>query len=215
VPASTLKYNPSGTSGRKKRRIPGNKVPVKRSINLVDTGKKPVRVTVALPLIILIVIAALAISKFAVIDRYARLNAAESEVARLRSELNAGYAKIDSFGELKETYAHYTYSGMTAEELQRVDRADIVEMIQHYVISQAKLGSWSVAGNVLTLSLTRSTLEEVNVLAQQLNGDDIVDFCTVQTASTSTYSTGEEENEFDIDVTAQIIVYLKPVTEEG
>ena len=202
----------SGSSKGKKKKISGRKVPVKRSINLVGVGAKPIRVSVAIPLIILIVLVAAAISKFAVIDRYAKVNAAQAEVAQLRSEVAAGYARIDSFGELTETFAHYTFSGMTTEELQRVDRADIVELIQRYVIAQAKLGSWSVSGNTLTLSLTGSTLEEVNVIAQQLNADDMVDFCTVRTASTTDAYSGDT---YDTDVTAQIIVYLKLVTEVG
>jgi len=212
VPASLLNRDISGPSKGKKNKVSRRKVPVKRSINLAGVGKKPIKVTLAIPLIILIILVAAAISKFAVIDRYAAVSAAQSEVGRLRSEIAAGYAKIDSFGELTETYAHYTFSGMTTEELQRVDRADIVELIQEYVVAQAQLGSWSVSGNTLTLSLTGSTLEEVNVIAQQLNEDEMVDFCTVRTASTTDVRT---EETYGVDVTAQIIVYLKLVTEEG
>ena len=39
--------------------------------------------------------------------------------------------------------------------------------------------------DVLTLDISRASLQEINLLAQQLNEDPLVDFCTVTTAATN------------------------------
>ncbi len=102
-----------GKKSEKKAGGKRGKLPVKRSINLAMTDEKPVNLKVGIPAFILILVAAFAFGKFAVADRLLEVSRAEAEVAALRSELNAAYDRLNSFGELTEIYAHYTYSGMT------------------------------------------------------------------------------------------------------
>ena len=114
----------------KKTKAPARgRLPVKRTINLATVGEKPVNPFIAVPAIVLIVVAAALFSKIAVIDRMVKVSQAQAEVSYLQSQIDAGYERIESFGELVEEYAHYTYSGMTEEELQRVDRDDVMEML--------------------------------------------------------------------------------------
>ncbi|MBR4702604.1 MAG: hypothetical protein IKO91_02060 [Oscillospiraceae bacterium] len=199
-----------GTAKKKKKASRG-KLPVKRSINLIGVGEKRIQMGVAVPAIILILLAAAALSKFGVVDRLIAVSDAEREVSLLRAELNDAYRTLEGYGELAEEYAHYTVSGMSREELSRVDRGKVVELIQRVILPTTTSGTWSLTGNQLSLSITGQTLQEINLLVQALNEEELVDFCTVRTASTDDkyYDFLDE----DSTVTAQISVYL--VAREG
>ena len=198
-------------TAKKKNKASRGKLPVKRSINLIGVGEKHIKVGVAIPAIILILIAAAALSKFGVVDRLIAVADAEREVNRLRVELNDAYRTLEGYGELAEEYAHYTVTGMTREELTRVDRGEVVELIQRVILPTTTSGTWTLTGNQLSLSITGQTLQEINLLVQSLNEEELVDFCTVKTAATDDkyYDVLDE----DSTVTAQISVYL--VAREG
>ena len=161
------------------------KLPVKKSINMAVVGQKKTRVSTALLAIILILLVDAAISKFFVMDRFAEVAREQQKVRDLRNELSAANAKLDSFGELKETYAHYTFADMTSEEMRRVERSDVVELIERVVLPAAELNSWNVKQNQLTLNVTLDTLQDTNMLAQILNEEDMVEFATVKNAVTN------------------------------
>lgn len=185
------------------------RLPVKRTINLAGAGEKPMNLKIAIPAIILIVLAAALFSKFGVVDRLIAVSRAQGEASKVRQELEQAYAKMASYGELTEKYAHYTYSGMTAEELSRADRIEVIDMISRVIMPQATVDNWTVNGNTLTISITGSTLQEINEIAQQLEAEEIVDFCTVTTAATNdVYTTSSDYVRSDIVVTARVIVYL-------
>ncbi len=200
----------------KGRQVSARNLPAKRSINLAAAGsEKPIKVRIALPAVILIVVAAILLSKFLVVDRLIAVSRAQGEVAAVQSQLDADYAKLASFGEMTDEYAHYTYSGMTDEEMARTDRVEVLDLIQRVVLPQAALSSWSVTGNVLTLDISRANLQEINLLAQQLNEDPLVDFCTVTTAATNDPRQDQSQIPWG-QVTGQIVVYLKSTAaEEG
>ncbi len=161
------------------------RLPVKKSINMAVVGQKKTRVSTAILVFLLIIIAAAAIGKFLVMDRFSEVEREEQKVRDLRNELSMANAKLDSFGELKETYAHYTFADMTSEELSRVERSDIVELIERVVLPAAELNSWNVRQNQLTLNVTLDTLQDTNMLAQVLNEEDMVEFATVKNAVTN------------------------------
>lgn len=194
--------------------VPKN-LPVKRSINLVTVGEKPIDVKLAVPGIVLIILAAALFGKFAVVDRLMAVSDAQQKAEVVRIQLDTGYQKIEEYGELTDEYAHYTYSGMTEEELSRVDRSDILKLLQKVVLPNSVLDSWSVQGNQMMLIIGGSRLQEINLLVQQLENEELVDFCTVETATSNTdmaiSNTSASTNEV---VTAQVTIYLKNALKE-
>ena len=168
-----------------------------------------------MPAILLILAAAFAFSKFAVADRLIAVSRAEGEVAAVQRELDDAYRRLDSFGELTELYAHYTYSGMTDEEVHRTDRAEILNLLRKVVLPDVAVDSWNVKGNVLNITMTADTLEDINRNVQKINSDELVDFCTVNNAKTNenrrTLTRGDrEETIIETSVTAQVVAYLNP-----
>ena len=196
--------------------LPGRgKIPTKRTINLAQVGVERIDPKLAAAGIIVIILLAAVFSKFFVVDRLAAMYRANSEVNQLERELEAEYAKIAGFGGLEEEYAHYTYAGMTEEELSLVDRARIINMIQRETENADSEISWSVSGNILTLTVAGRDLQEINNMARRLEQYEIVNTCTVTTAVKEDALRSRTSNEVYTDnaVRANITVYLQNGTE--
>lgn len=207
--ALAIKTKNNKKGGIKSRR----QMPTKRTINLAVVGEKKMRFGLAIPAIILILLAAAAFSKFLVIDRLAEVTAAQQQVADLRNRLDRGYAELADYDDLAELYAHYTYSGFTNEELNRTDRADVLKLIRNMILPYAEVNSWSVTGNQLTVEMTGDSLQQINLIVQQLEQQPLVDFCTVNTANTDDNTRGNNTAEEFSFVKARVIAYLNSGTE--
>jgi len=204
-----------------KKAVGRSKLPVKRTINLAGIGEKPIKASVAIPAIILILIAAALLSKFFVYDRLAAMTAAQREARAVQSQLDDCYERMEDYGELSEVYAHYTYSGMTEDELSRADRVAVVTMIDEVVQPRAEINAWTLAGNQVSLTVTSKNLEEVNGLVNLLEQQKWVSYCTVSNAtatdvllstggSTGTADAGETEDAARVtEVTSHITIFLK------
>ena len=108
--------------GRQMKKGIRGRIPVKRTINLVPVNEDKISLKLAIPGILLILVLAGLFSKFLVFDRLMAVSRAAARTARLQSELDDALAKVTSFGDVENTYAHYTLEGMTQEELSLVDR---------------------------------------------------------------------------------------------
>lgn len=202
--------------GGKGKGLTRGRLPTKRYINLATINEKKFNFKAAIPAVILVILASVFLAKVAVLDRLAEVAAEEAKTSALQRQVDAAYDRIDSFGELTEQYAHYTYSGMTAEELNRADRILAMDLIDRVLIPQAKVDSWQISGNTLSLNLTGSTLEEINLLVQQLYQEPMVLFVEVHTAQTNVNNvvTSSEEVREEIYVTARVTIDLTNPPEE-
>lgn len=196
-------------SGVKFRR----QMPTKRVINLATVGEKKTHFGLALPGIILILIAAVVFSKFLVIDRFTEVTNARRQVSELQTRLNEGYAELADFDDLAELYAHYTYSGFTNEERTRTDRTKVLNLIRNMILPYAEVSSWTISGNQLTVEMVGDTLQQINLIVQQLEQQDLVDYCTVNTANTDDNTRGNNNAEEFSVVKARVIAYLNSGTE--
>ena len=198
---------PDGVRSAKAPKLTRGRMPNKTSINFATIGVKRTRWWLVVLAAILIAAAAFAIGKFLVYDRLMEVYAAETEATRAHTELQECYGRIASYGELNDLYAHYTYSGMTKEELARVDRVDVLELLENVIFPRTEVFDWTLRGNTLTLKIEGKTLQEINETVQQLLAQDIVDYCEVNTAATDTLASRDLLVDPD-KVTADIVVYL-------
>ena len=194
------------TGAAKRAASKRGRTPTKENINLATIGVKRTRWGLGILVLVVILIAAAAIGKFLVYDRLTAVSAAESEAAEVKRQIDATQAKIDEYGELNELFAHYTYTGMTSEEQNRVDRVAVMELIERIVMPQMDVNSWTLSGNRLQMTVQADTLQRINLTAQKLLEDDMVSYCAVNTATTD--SKTKLANETTEKVAASIIVYL-------
>lgn len=196
-----------GRKGGKPQKLNKKNAPQKRSINLAEAGVKKTNMPLAIVALVLILAGALTLSKFGVVDRLISVDRARTEVANLRSQVNAGYAAINSFGELTEKYAHYTYSGMTEAELTRADRVEVLHLLDRLVLPRNNVSSWTLKDNLLTLNITGQTMQELNLVCQTLEQDELVEYCTVTTV------TDKDVQGSGDTVTAVMVIHLTPAEE--
>ena len=176
------------------------KILSKRTVNFIGIGKKRINWLIALPAILLIIVAAAAFCKFGILDRYEKLAQLEAENAEIQSRVESYEEIIAGFDDLKNEYAHYTYTGFTANEKNRADRLTVLDLMDNYVRPYSTINSWTVYDNVLSFALTDVTLAEANRLIADLENDPAVSFCNVTTAKTT-------DEDTDI-VTVNVTVYL-------
>lgn len=184
----------------------------KKVLNLADFDKQQISIPLFIGVLILIFAAVLAFAKFAVIDRFAELDRAEGEAAALQRQIDSNYERIRELQGITDEYAHYTFSGMTADELSLVSRVDAMEMINRLILPYASVSNWSLQGNTLNMTIYNTTLASVNQIVSAINADPIVNYSFVQTAATN----NSAELLPGSEVTAQLTVYLQiPPTEES
>ncbi len=195
--------------------------PTKESINFAEIGVTPMKMEIIVPGIILIILFAVLISKFFVVDRLVAYNQLSSEVNSLQSRLDEANATIESYSEVAEKYAHYTYTGMTPDEVALQNRMDVVALIQKDILGRAEVGSWSVTGNEVSIPITGVTFTEIGSIVAQIEDEEIVDHCEVIAASTN--DDGIVYNSMSSDIsalsgtqgaTAQVTIYLKDATSQ-
>jgi hypothetical protein len=105
------------------------KLPTKRSINLVLVDENKINPLTAILGVLLIIVLAGAFSKFLVIDRLNAMSQAQGRVTSLQRDLDNAMDALDNIGDVGETYAHYTLEGMTAAELNQVDRVLVLALV--------------------------------------------------------------------------------------
>ncbi len=199
---------PITVAGPRTKAASRGRMPTKRTINLAKYDTKKTNWWLAIPGIIIILILAFLFGKFAVADPLAKLAYEEGRAASLQRQVNEGYEKIDSFGDLTEEYAHYTYSHMTPEELERVDRGEILRMLQRVILPQATVTGWNVKGNQMTVNISADSLQELNELAEKLREEEIVEFCSISNAATYIYEYQDRTVADLYGVNGTLIIYL-------
>jgi hypothetical protein len=103
---------------------------------------------------------------------------------------------------------------MTEQERERVPRSEVMALLQRTVILRTEVSEWELKGNLLTVKVTGSTLEDINVTAQKLRDDTMVNYCQVDTAATS-YTIDQSTDDDPELVSATIVAYLNKVEEEA
>ena len=116
--------------GKGKNKALRGRMPTKRSINLILVDENKISLPKAVLGVLLIVALAAAFSKYMVADRLIAMSEAAARVSTAKSELTRAEATLKTFGDVEDDYAHYTYSDMTAQELNLVDRISVLKLVR-------------------------------------------------------------------------------------
>ena len=163
-------------------------MPKKRYINLATVDARRINWFIAVPLILAIFGLSALFAKFLVLDRMDLVVQEQEALSTLQDSLAQRTEQLSGYDAMQELYAHYTFSGMTSEEVQRADRLETMQVLRRVVMSRTDLESWTLSGNTLTMTLHSGSLQEVNLLVQKLLAEHIVEYCNVSTAATESRS---------------------------
>lgn len=200
----TIKGGKGGLFGK-----PRGKYPTKTTINLVIKEQEPISLRRLLPGLILAILVVILVGKIFVYDKIADMIRASNEVTEMHNQLEAAYASIESYEDIEDEYAHYTYSGMTEEELNLVDRVSVMGLVRQIMQAGVTTRNWSLTGNELTIQVTGTSLQRLNELSQRLERNPIVDRCVIVTANKKELL----DNNGKVDVS--YMVYLQKPEEDS
>ena len=158
--------------------------PNKQYINILDGMKSDENRTLEILIFIIFLIALAAFTKFGVIDKISEASAAEAaynEVQRQITELkeqNADYDKV------KKDYSHYGLGYLDDTEILLVDREDVLDLLDKYVLKNADIKTVNVTDNTVTLTVEKTRLNAISSIVKELEADPDVAFVTVNVAGT-------------------------------
>ena len=181
--------------------------PNKQYINILDGMKSDENRTLEILFFIVFLIALAAFTKFGVIDKISEASSAEAaynEVQRQITELkeqNADYDKV------KKDYSHYGLGYLDDTEILLVDREDVLDLLDKYVLKNADIKTLNVTDNTVTLTVEKTRLNAISSIVKELEADPDVAFVTVNVAGTDRdVNTGSGNKQ----VTATMYIELVP-----
>ena len=136
--------------------------PNKQYINILDGMKSDDNRTLEILIFIIFLVALGVFTKFGVIDKISEASAAEAaynEVQRQITELkeqNADYDKV------KKDYSHYGLGYLDDTEILLVDREDVLDLLDKYVLKNADIKTLAVTDNTVTLTVEKTRLNAIS-----------------------------------------------------
>ena len=155
---------------------------------------------------LVIVVATLLFTKFAILDPLDQKTQALNELSSKQTQMDILSAKLAGWDELQALYGRYSYGWMTEDETNLVERMDILRLMEKKILPKARIEDFSISQNVLTVNLEGITLEQTSSLVTLLEQDPMVQSATVYKAS----------NDDDAIKEVNLVVILaKEVSENG
>jgi len=193
-------------------RLRGRKLryPVKGTVNLVVREHPMNNPRALLPFLLAILLVVGLFSKLAVIDRLARVGAAQASLSAVAARLAEAEAANAGFSEISAQFGRYYCSGFTEEELSAVDRMEVLALLEGSLIPAARVSDASLRENTLTVNVSGLTLQELSDLMRRLKAQELVSGVSLYTAGT-----GSREREGNTLAKVTMTIVLAQAEEGG
>ena len=157
-------------------------MPSKKTMNFArrQSNFNPKRV---IPIILVIIIVAVAFAKFAIMDPMDKKAAAYADLSYKKVELAAVNAKLADYDALSHEYGRYSYGWMNETEVNMVNRMDVLELVEAEIASRAFIDNFAVNNNVLTMNIYGITLEQASTIVNRLENNELVTSARVNSAT--------------------------------
>lgn len=178
---------------------------VKRSMNLFykpDRTTKPA--TIALYALFALV-CLLGLCKVLIYDLWAETSEARRALAAAEREREEVMLQLADYREVKETYNRYA---ATEEELDLIDRIEILALLDSAVGATARINSVAISGDTVQLQFSGVTLAEAARIVRKLEESPLVASTIVSTAATTRQGTAGADADSAI-VQANVFIQLQ------
>lgn len=181
--------------------------PNKQYINILDGMKSDENRTLEILFFIVFLIALAAFTKFGVIDKIAQMSAAEAAYNDMQRQITELKEQNADYEEVKKDYSHYGMGYLDDSEILLVDREDVLNLLDKYVLKNADIKTLAVTDNTVTLTVEKTRLNAISSIVKELEADSDVAFVTVNVAGTDRdVNTGSGNKQ----VTATMYIELVP-----
>lgn len=157
-------------------------VPSKQTMNFAR-HKSNINFAKLIPILVLVIAAALLFAKFGFLDQLDKVAAANNELSAKQDLYLAKSEQLKDYDALANEYGRYSYGWMTDSETGIVDRMDTIKLIRDKIMSLAVVEDYAVNENVLTLNVHGITLNQASDIVKDLESSSIVESATVYSAA--------------------------------
>ena len=187
------------------------KLPTKTRINLAKReSRKKDMITLGVGLVLIAGLSA-AVAKFAVIDQLDRLSQAEGAYNAVHVQYVAMQQAVADYPNVEERYRTYSRSWMLSGDtngLARVDRADVLDLVEARLLPYGRINTLSLRDSVRVVSMSGMNLSQISAMFERLQTEKIVASASLNMAST------EEKDDPNALLDFTITIALQPEQEE-
>lgn len=187
------------------------KLPTKTRINLAKReSRKKDFITLGVGVVLIAGLSA-AVAKFAVIDQLERLSQAEGAYNAVHVQYVAMQQAVADYPNVEERYRTYSRSWMLSGDtngLTRVDRADVLDLVEARLLPYGRINTLSLRDSVMVVSMSGMNLSQISAMFERLQTEKIVASASLNMAST------EEKDDPNALLDFTITIALQPEQEE-
>jgi|UniRef100_UPI004028DB74 hypothetical protein len=188
------------------------KLPTKTRINLAKReSRKKDMITLGVGIVLIAGLSA-AVAKFAVIDQLDRLSQAEGAYNAVHVQYVAMQQAVADYPNVEERYRTYSRSWMLSGDtngLARVDRADVLDLVEARLLPYGRINTLSLRDSVMVVSMSGMNLSQISAMFERLQTEKIVASASLNMAST------EEKDDPNALLDFTITIALQPEQEEA
>lgn len=188
------------------------KLPTKTRINLAKReSRKKDMITLGVGIVLIAGLSA-AVAKFAVIDQLDRLSQAEGAYNAVHVQYVAMQQAVADYPNVEERYRTYSRSWMLSGDtngLARVDRADVLDLVEARLLPYGRINTLSLRDSVMVVSMSGMNLSQISAMFKRLQTEKIVASASLNMAST------EEKDDPNALLDFTITIALQPEQEEA
>lgn len=188
------------------------KLPTKTRINLAKReSRKKDMITLGVGIVLIAGLSA-AVAKFAVIDQLDRLSQAEGAYNAVHTQYVAMQQAVADYPNVEERYRTYSRSWMLSGDtngLARVDRADVLDLVEARLLPYGRINTLSLRDSVMVVSMSGMNLSQISAMFERLQTEKIVASASLNMAST------EEKDDPNALLDFTITIALQPEQEEA
>lgn len=188
------------------------KLPTKTRINLAKReSRKKDMITLGVGIVLIAGLSA-AVAKFAVIDQLDRLSQAEGAYNAVHVQYVAMQQAVADYPNVEERYRTYSRSWMLSGDtngLARVDRADVLDLVEARLLPYGRINTLSLRDSVMVVSMSGMNLSQISAMFERLQTEKNVASASLNMAST------EEKDDPNALLDFTITIALQPEQEEA
>ena len=176
----------------------------KQTMNLVY--HEPVfRVQKVLLVVLIAAVMMVTFVKFGILDPVNGRAEAYKQLAAKQEQYADARKRLEDYEEIASQYTRYSYGLMTENEINLVNRMDVLKLVEKEIAPNGHIQNFAVNNNVLTVNMDGITLDRASNMVNRLEQNDLVTKATINSASA------------EDGVAARIFVsiYLARTVEEG
>ena len=131
---------------------------------------------------LVIVVATLLFTKFAILDPLQQKTDALTELSGKQDQMAVLNARLAGWDELQALYGRYSYGWMTEAESGLVDRMEVITILEKIIDKSAVIEDFAINYNILNVNISGLSLDQTSTLVKELEADPQVTSASVYTA---------------------------------